>query len=262
MTWLLHNLPTWLIGVLIIGAFVVLAVLGLLVFRRFTEKRLSINEEMNNDIIFFASAIGVFYSLMAGLMSVAVWGNYASVQDLVSQEASSIAALYRDVTSLPEPTRTGLQQQLREYNAFIIEQTWPAQRRGLILDEATRKVNAFADSLFAFNPATLGEQARYAETLRQFNHMIELRRKRISSLESALPPVMWGIMLIGAMLSVTVTYLLKINTPIQAVLTAFLATFIGLVVFVMAGLDSPLTGPLAIKPKAYQVVQDRLINLK
>jgi hypothetical protein len=69
-------------------------------------------------------------------------------------------------------------------------------------------------------------------------------------------------MLIGAMLSVTVTYLLKINTPIQAVLTAFLATFIGLVVFVMAGLDSPLTGPLAIKPKAYEVVQDRLINLK
>jgi len=262
MTWLYHNLPTWLIGVLIIGAFVVLAVLGLLLFRRLTQARLNINEEMNNDIIFFASAIGVFYSLMAGLMSVAVWGNYASVQDIVSQEASSIAALYRDVTSLPEPTRSRLQQQVREYNVFIIEQSWPAQRRGLILDEATRKVNAFADSLFAFNPITLGEQARYAETLRQFNHMIELRRKRISSLESALPPVMWGIMLIGAMLSVTVTYLLKIDTPIQAVLTAFLATFIGLVIFVMAGLDSPLTGPLAIQPRAYQVVQDRLINLK
>ena len=43
---------------------------------------------------------------------------------------------------------------------------------------------------------------------------------------------------------------------------AFLATFIGLVVFVMAGLDSPLTGPLAIEPTAYQVVQERLINLK
>ena len=129
MTLLFHNLPTWLIGVLIIGAFVVLAVLGLLVFRRLTQTRLNIGEDMNNDIIFFASAIGVFYSLMAGLMSVAVWGNYASVQDLVSQEAASIAALYRDVTSLPEPTRSGLQAQLREYNAFIIEKTWPAARR-------------------------------------------------------------------------------------------------------------------------------------
>ena len=103
---------------------------------------------------------------------------------------------------------------------------------------------------------------RYAETLRQFNDMIELRRKRIGSLGGALPPVMWGIMLIGAALSVGVTYLLKINTGVQVTLTAFLATFIGLVVFVMAGLDSPLTGPLAIEPTAYQVVQERLINLK
>ena len=36
MSWLYHNLPTWLIGVVIIGAFVVLSVLGLLVFRRIT----------------------------------------------------------------------------------------------------------------------------------------------------------------------------------------------------------------------------------
>jgi len=69
-------------------------------------------------------------------------------------------------------------------------------------------------------------------------------------------------MLVGAFLSITVTYLLKINTVVQAMLTAFLAVFIGLVVFVMAGLDSPLTGPLAINPSAYQLVQDRLINLK
>jgi hypothetical protein len=262
MSMLYHSLPTWLLGVLIIGAFVVVAVLGLLVFRWGTRGRLFLSEEMNNDIIFFASAIGVFYSLMAGLMAVAVWGNYSAVQDLVSQEAASIAALYRDVTSLPEPARGTLQESLREYNAFIIEQTWPAQRRGLVLDEATRKVNTFAEGLFAFEPATLGEQARYAETLRQFNHMIELRRKRIGAIGGALPPVMWGVMLIGAFLSVTVTYLLQVRTGVQAMLTAFLATFIGLVVFVMVGLDSPLTGPLAIKPTAYQVVQDRLINVK
>ena len=262
MSWLYHNLPTWLIGLAIIGAFALVSVLGLLFFRRATRGRLFLNEEMNNDIIFFASAIGVFYSLMAGLMSVAVWTNYESVQDLVSQEASSIGALYRDVSSLPEPEGSELQQQLREYNAFIIEHSWPAQRRGVVLDEATRRVNVFADRLFAFNPETLGDQARYAEALSQFNDMIELRRKRIGSLGGALPPVMWGIMLIGAALSVGVTYLLKINTGVQLMLTAFLATFIGLVVFVMAGLDSPLTGPLAIEPTAYQVIQDRLINLR
>jgi len=92
--------------------------------------------------------------------------------------------------------------------------------------------------------------------------MVELRRKRISSIGGALPAVMWGIMLIGAALSVGVTYLLKINTGVQVALTAFLATFIGLVVFVMAGLDSPLSGPLAIQPTAFEIIQERLINLQ
>lgn len=262
LEWAYLHLPAPLLGVAIIGSFVVVSVVGLVVFRRATRNRIFLSEEMNNDIIFFASAIGVFYSLMAGLMAVAVWGNYTTVEDLVSGEASSIAALYRDVSSLPEPARGELQQNVREYNAFIIEHTWPAQRRGLILDDATRNLNVLQGRLFAYEPSTFGDQVRYAETLRQFNHMVELRRKRIGSLGGALPPVMWGIMLVGAFLSITVTYLLKINTAVQAMLTAFLAVFIGLVVFVMAGLDSPLSGPLAIQPTAYQLVQDRLINLK
>jgi hypothetical protein len=260
MNWIYHNLPTWVIGLLIIGTFVLASVLGLLAFRRLTRSRLRISEEMNNDIIFFASAIGVFYSLMAGLMAVAVWGNYSAVQDLVSQEASSLAALYRDVSSLPEPARSTLQGQLRRYTRYVVEKSWPVQESGMILDDATRQVDTLSATLFAFQPATLGEQARYAETLRQFNHMIELRRKRIASLGGALPSVMWGVMLIGAFLSITVTYLLKIDTGVQVMLTAFLAIFIGLVVFVMVGLDSPLTGPLAIRPAAYQLVLDRLMN--
>ena len=34
MTWLYHNLPTWLIGLVIIGAFALVALLGLLFFQR------------------------------------------------------------------------------------------------------------------------------------------------------------------------------------------------------------------------------------
>lgn len=262
MEWLYHTQPTWVIGIIVIGSGLLISVLGLLIFRRFVEGKLRLSEEMNNDIIFFASAIGVFYSLMAGLMAVAVWGNYTAVQDLVSEEASSIAALYRDVSGLPEPARGELQEMLRDYNAFIIDSTWPAQRRGIVLDAPTHRVDAFSTRLFAIEPATIGEQARYAETLRQYNHMIELRRRRVNSLGGALPGVMWGLMFLGAFLSIIVTYLLKIELGIQLVLTAFLATFIGLVIFVMVGLDSPLSGPLAIPPTAYQVIQDRLINLK
>jgi hypothetical protein len=46
------------------------------------------------------------------------------------------------------------------------------------------------------------------------------------------------------------------------VLTGFLAMFIGLVVFVIACLDEPLSGPLVIDSRPYQLVLDRLIDFK
>lgn len=73
---------------------------------------------------------------------------------------------------------------------------------------------------------------------------------------------MWAIILIGAALTISVTYLLQIERGVQIVLTGFLAMFIGLVVFVIACLDQPLSGPLTIDSRPYQIVLDRLIDLK
>jgi hypothetical protein len=39
-------------------------------------------------------------------------------------------ALYRDVSSYPEPVRLELQQLLREYTDQVIHGAWPLQRRG------------------------------------------------------------------------------------------------------------------------------------
>ena len=92
MTQLLH-LPAWLCGIIIVGTFVLLAVGGLPLFRRFTAGRLHLTEEMNDDIIFFASAIAVFYSLTVGLIAVGVWSSYSNVEDIVSAEAATIACI-------------------------------------------------------------------------------------------------------------------------------------------------------------------------
>src|SRR3954471_23337328 len=86
----ISNLPPWLCGVIIVSIFVVLAIVGLLIFWRFVAGRLRLTEEMNNDIIFFASAIGVFYSLTVGLIAVGVWTAYTGVEDIVSAEATAL----------------------------------------------------------------------------------------------------------------------------------------------------------------------------
>ena len=92
----------------------------------------------------------------------------------------------------------------------------------------------------------VGQQVLHGETLHHMNEVSALGRKRLHAIGGGLASVMWSVVLIGAAFTISVTYLLQIQLTIHLVLTALFAMFIGLVVFVIARLDQPLTGPLAI----------------
>jgi hypothetical protein len=261
MSQLLH-LPPWLFGFITVGAFIIIGVVGLAVFNAFIRERIHLTEAMNNDIIFFASAISVFYSLIVGLIAVGVWRTYTEASSIVSEEATAIGCFYRDISGYGEPTRSQLQHEVRGYTDFLINVAWPAQRRGQATDEATRMLTKLEQDLVAFEPKTAGQQILHAQAMGQYNEIAGLRRKRLHAIGAGLPSVMWSVVLVGAALVMGITYLLRVHHAVQYVLTGCLAMFIGLVVFVIASLDRPLSGPLAIDSKPYQIVRDRLIDLK
>ena len=261
MIQLLH-LPPWLFGMVIVGVFIIVAVSGLVGFNRIVRPRIHLTEAMNNDIIFFASAISIFYSLIVGLTAVGVWRAYADAQSIVSEEATAVGCFYRDITGYTEPTRTELQQEIRTLVDFQINVGWPKQRQGQSTNEATRMLTQIERDLVAYEPKTSGQQILHAQAMTEYNAIAGLRRKRINIIGGGLPSVMWSVVFLGAALVLGVTYLLQIQHTVQYVLTGCLAMFIGLVVFVIASLDRPLSGPLAIDSKPFQIVRDRLIDLK
>ena len=261
MSQLLH-LPPWLFGIIVVSIFVIAAVTGLAFFNWIVRDRINLTEAMNNDIIFFASAISVFYSLTVGLIAVGVWRTYTEASNIVSEEATAIGCFYRDISGYTEPSRTEIQKEVRAYVDFLINVAWPKQRDGLATDEATRMLTKLEQDLVAYEPKTSGQQILHAQAMNEYNAIAGLRRKRLHAIGAGLPSVMWTVVLLGAALVLGVTYLLRVERHVQFVLTGCLAMFIGLVVFVIASLDRPLSGPLAIDSKPYQIVRDRLIELK
>src|SRR5438046_10352130 len=116
---------------MIFCVFALISFAGLPVFKRLTAGLFHLTEDMNNDIVFFAEAIAVFYSLTVGLIAVGVWSNYSSVSDIVSSDAANIASMYRDVSGYPELIRTALQGPLRGHPQSLLDQPRPPQLRGL-----------------------------------------------------------------------------------------------------------------------------------
>ena len=261
MNQLLH-LPPWLLGIVIVTVFVIVGISGLAAFNWIIRDRIHLTEAMNNDIIFFASAISVFYSLIVGLTAVGVWRTYTEASDIVSEEATAIGCFYRDIGGYGEPSRSQLRAEVRSYTEFLIKVAWPKQIRGEATDEATRMLTKLEQDLVAYEPKTSGQQILHAQAMHQYNEMAGLRRRRLHIIGAGLPSVMWSVVLLGAALVLGITYLLRVERTVQFVLTGCLAMFIGLVVFLIASLDRPLSGPLAINSDPYQIVLDRLIDLK
>ena len=52
--------------------------------------------------------------------------------------------LYRDVSGYPEPARSRLQGELRDYTRFVIEQAWPEQRHGRVPAQSRTRAHAEA----------------------------------------------------------------------------------------------------------------------
>jgi hypothetical protein len=64
----------------------------------------------------------VFYGLALALIAVNVFETYADVSKIISHEATALAVLYRDVSAYPEPIRSRLQKDVRDYVDYVIHE--------------------------------------------------------------------------------------------------------------------------------------------
>jgi uncharacterized protein DUF4239 len=260
--------PIWLYDVspllsaLIIIVFVeLLSLVGLFIARRFLVHRFHYGEGINDAISGTVQAIGVFYGITVGLIAVGVWNTNTAAADLVSREASSIGTLYRDVSSYPSPLREELQGKLRQYSIFIINEAWPAQRKGEDNFRGTPMMTEFQDKLYTFQPANLSQQAMHDETLRAYNKLIDFRQLRIDAVNSGLSGTMWAVIWLGAAISIGVAYFYQIiDGKLHAVLIILMAGFLALVIFMITINDRPFYGRNGISATPYQLIIDRLMN--
>lgn len=263
-------MPIWLyefspLGAALAIAFFVEAVslAGLLLTRRCILPRLHYSDGVNEAISGTVQAIGVFYGITVGLIAVGVWNTNSNASDLVSREATSIASLYRDVSGYPRPPRDELRATLRDYTVFVIERAWPAQRegRGQALDEGARIMDDFQSRLYTFEPATPGQAALHAETLKAYNDLIEARRLRIDAVASGLSLVMWGVIWAGAVISIGVAYFYNIKDPkLHAALVALMGGFLSIVLFMVLVNDKPFYGKSGVSSDPYRLILERVID--
>ena len=257
----LFDLPLVITGPAIIGSLCLFAVGGLLVVRRRVLPHLRIQTADSEFAGAMLQSVMVFYGLAVALMAVNVSQTYSDVSKIVSGEASALNALYRDVSSYPEPIRLDLQQELREYTDQVIHGAWPLQRRGKTPTAGFEHMNRFQAVLDKFEPATEGQKILHGETLRAYNLLIQARRLRLDAATTSLPTVMWAVIIAGAFISLSASFFFKVeDARLHGILVTLLAVFMGLIIFMIFALDRPFRGDLGLRPDPYQLIYDQLMK--
>ncbi len=255
----LYELPGWLLCLLMVALCVGGAVLGLLATRAPVRRLFGPPPGHNDMVSYYLGAFGVFYGLTLGLIAVATWQNYTEVDKLVAQEAAALRVLHANVAWYPQPVRNELSQGLLAYTDFVIEEEWPAQRQGVLLGTGQQQLLAFRRPLMAFDPATDRERALYAATLQSLDRYLELRGIRLSHASGGVPGLVWLVLIVGAVLSVAITYGFSMRSlRSHLVLTAVQTGFLVLLIYLILMMDYPFRGEFAVGPGAFELARERM----
>jgi hypothetical protein len=261
--WLYEMRPLYA-GLLLVVFIESVSMVGLFVTRWLIMPRLHYHDGSNDAVSGTVQAIGVFYGITVGLIAVGVWNTHSNASDLVSQEATSIGSLYRDVSGYPEPIRGELRTKLREYTVFVIDTSWPAQQsgQGQLVAGGAKLIDEFQDKLYTFQPANPGQVALHSETLSAYNKLIDYRRMRIDAVNSGLSAKMWAVIWVGAIISIGVAYFYRIPDPrLHVILVALMSGLLAMVLFMITVNDRPFFGQVSVESDPYKLVLDRLIDL-
>lgn len=268
----LYQHPTPVVAAVVVVATAVVAVGGFTLARRFLTPRFNYHDGVNDVISGALGAIGVLYGITVGLITIDVWQRHTTAEDIVVREAAAIQILYVMVSAdigskrVPETpdkeairdeaeparVRKPLAELVSRYLRDVICVSWVEQRAGLKPSADWRGLRDIRQVVLSIEPNEGGQQARYDAAIQSLNQLNELRRLRADASNSRLSGVMWMIIILGAVMSLCLVYLFRLeDARLHLLVVSLLSGFLGLVFLMIILNDRPFYGTTGIEPDSY-----------
>jgi hypothetical protein len=234
--------------------------LGIFLIHPLLRRLLHGDAPSNEVIIHSAGTFGLFYAVLLGLLTIATFQSTKDLVDTVGREASGLSTLYRTADGYPDPLRSELKAQLRDYTRYVIDKDWPAHRRGRVLMGGEHRLQVVRATLLSFEPATKTQELLHTEMLRYLDAMTVSREQRLATVSASIPGVLWYIVVIGACITIAFVWMLHMELKSQILLSGITAFFLGILIFLIYALDRPLEGVVSVSPGPFGSVYDMVMK--
>lgn len=203
--------------------------------------------EHNDQIGWQLTALGTTYAVILGFMLYAVWTTFASADLNADLEADALVNVYRVADGLPEPQRTQIRKLAQTYADAAINQEWPAMARGEVPNESRDLNGKMWQAVMSIKSASATELVAEDHALTQVAALTQYRRTRILQSTDSLPAVLWGVLIVGGILSVASSCLFgSANEALHSMQVFAFSLLIALGLVAIADINRPFQGSVHV----------------
>jgi hypothetical protein len=222
--------------------------------KRFKSSDLKLDHDVTSALI---AVMGTLYAIVLGLVVVDALNHREAAENMESQEASALATVMHLARTLPVSQGRPIMQAELDYCRAAIDKEWPTLTNGTAPETTT--VKAFGElweRVGAFEPKTNRETNLHACMLAAVTDFSNARRYRIVSCKHGLPFLLWVILIMGGVCTITFTYFFGADRfRLQAVMTGIVAFMLCLNILLVFFYGRPYRGDLHITPNSLEHVR-------
>jgi len=240
----------WFMGVaLLLG--VLLAVGGLVLVRKFVDHRAL---EAHHDVATpFMSAIGTLYAVVLGFIVVDSLNSFDRARLTVAQEANALHDIFHLAGGLQSKDRNMVRQACQDYCKAVCEKEWDTMENGHMSSEARTSMAQLWDIVTNVRPNTQTEIDDHNAILTQITRVGDCRDQRRIMAEPSGDPIVWAVLLIGAIIMIVFTYFFGIaNMRAQILMTILVTVVLSLNLIIVSLFGYPFSGDVKVSEEPFR----------
>jgi hypothetical protein len=253
-----RRVMTMIVSIVYIGIFALSALIPYLFY--WLHKRSAHPLDMEERSL-LSSNLGFFnglYAFFLGFAIVTLWTSYNTVQDSVGKEAQAINNLYR--LALAIPGSEALRENILRYNSSIINDEWKDMDRPGKMNEKTQELyHELWYRVHALEPKSEKDKIFYDKLVDKLQGTSDLRVQRFVSLQGHLYPLLWVIIIVGAIFAIIEFYYLSTGKHgTQLIFDSIMIAMLLLNIWLISELNTPFSGYVKVSPLPFEIVQSRM----
>lgn len=239
---------------LFIGIIVALALGGALLFHRFVPY--PVLAEHNEIAGFVFAVVGVVYAVLLAFLAIGVWEHFQSAELRTYEEASRLTVVYRKSDLFPQVH--SLRAELKRYVQHIVNVEWGEMYQGRRDAQADAYAERIGFQVRHLPVKTFAQQNVHAAMIQSMDEALVDRDYRTSLATIGINRFLWGILLMGAAATIGFAYLFAYRNRWSVIaIVGTLAFMLGLVLYLIAGVDYPFRGVIHVGPEAFVNALDK-----